>query len=147
MPRSKESTARINMFHLLKIPFVFTLEASFAGASKGSLSGKHFSLGDLENIGKYVLRAIHQAKKIENNKVLLKEISAEVDSMPIVDKDSDSDGEDEDSDSASEGEPEIVNNNELLKTLKEIEMGDSDIEGLENEIQTLRNKKQRYIWN
>jgi hypothetical protein len=35
------------MFHQLKIPFVFTLEASFAGASKGSLAGHHFSLGDL----------------------------------------------------------------------------------------------------
>jgi hypothetical protein len=27
------------MFHQLKIPFVFTLEASFAGANKGKLSG------------------------------------------------------------------------------------------------------------
>lgn len=39
MPKSKESTARISMFHELKIPFVFTLEASFAGASKGKLAG------------------------------------------------------------------------------------------------------------
>jgi hypothetical protein len=37
MPKTKESTARISMFHLLKMPFVFTLEASFAGASKGRL--------------------------------------------------------------------------------------------------------------
>jgi hypothetical protein len=37
MPKSKESTARITMFHQLKIPFVFTLEASFAGASRGKL--------------------------------------------------------------------------------------------------------------
>ena len=40
MEKTKESTARISMFHKLKIPFVFTLEASFAGASKGHLAGK-----------------------------------------------------------------------------------------------------------
>jgi hypothetical protein len=39
MPKTKESTARITLFHQLKIPFVFTLEASFAGASKGKLAG------------------------------------------------------------------------------------------------------------
>jgi len=39
MPELKESTARIAMFRQLRIPFVFTLEASFAGASKGELSG------------------------------------------------------------------------------------------------------------
>ena len=36
MPSSKADTARISMFHALKIPFVFTLEASFCGASIGS---------------------------------------------------------------------------------------------------------------
>ena len=55
MPASKDSTARITMFHKLRIPFVFTLEASFAGASKGHLAGKHFSQGDFEKVGKYVL--------------------------------------------------------------------------------------------
>jgi len=39
MPKNKESTARITMFHKLKIPFVFTLEASFAGANMGTLAG------------------------------------------------------------------------------------------------------------
>jgi hypothetical protein len=39
MPKSKESTARIAMFYELKIPFVFTLEASFAGASRGKQAG------------------------------------------------------------------------------------------------------------
>ena len=43
MPKMKESTARIAMFKQLRIPFVFTLEASFAGASKGALAGQHFS--------------------------------------------------------------------------------------------------------
>ena len=37
--KSKESTARVTMFQKLKIPFVYTLEASFAGASKGSKAG------------------------------------------------------------------------------------------------------------
>jgi len=60
------------MFHKLRIPFVFTLEASFAGASKGQLSGKHFSVRDLLNVGKYVLKAIWEVKKLELNKNLLK---------------------------------------------------------------------------
>lgn len=72
MPASKASTARISMFHKLKIPYVFTLEASFAGASKGHLSGLHFSQRDLENVGKYVLEAIWELKKLELNKNLLK---------------------------------------------------------------------------
>ena len=55
MPKIKESTARIAMFQKLRIPFVFTLEASFAGASKGYLAGQHFSQKDLMNVGKYVL--------------------------------------------------------------------------------------------
>jgi len=72
MPASKASTARISMFHKLKIPNVFTLEASFAGANKGHLNGCHFSQGDLENVGKYVLAAIWDLKKLELNKNLLK---------------------------------------------------------------------------
>ena len=55
MPKSKDSTARITMFHKLRIPFVFTLESSFAGANRGALSGLHFSQRDLQNVGKYVL--------------------------------------------------------------------------------------------
>ena len=77
MPKSKESTARITMFHQLLIPFVFTLEASFAGANRGNLQGKHFSIGDLMNIGKYVLKAIWECKKLSLNKNLLKELAAE----------------------------------------------------------------------
>lgn len=79
MPKSKESTARITMFHQLKIPFVFTLEASFAGSNRGKLQGQHFSIGDLENVGKCVLKAIYQAKQIEGNKKLIKELSLEID--------------------------------------------------------------------
>ena len=74
MPKSKEATARITMFHKLRIPFVFTLEASFSGANKGFLAGKHFSKRDLMNVGKYVLQAIWETKKLELNKTLLKQI-------------------------------------------------------------------------
>jgi hypothetical protein len=56
---------------------VFTLEASFAGASRGFLSGRHFSIGDLMNVGKYVLKAFWQCKKLSLNKNLLKELAAE----------------------------------------------------------------------
>jgi len=77
MPKIKESTARVSMFHKLRIPFVFTLEASFAGASRGSLAGKHFSQGDLMNVGKYVLKAFWNTKKLLLNKTLLRELAAE----------------------------------------------------------------------
>lgn len=55
MPQSKAASARIAMFHKLRIPFVFTLEASFAGANMGELAGMHFSLKDLSMVGKHVL--------------------------------------------------------------------------------------------
>ena len=68
MPKHKEATARIAMFHKLRIPFVFTLEASFAGANMGELRGKHFSQRDLMNVGKYVLKAFWEVKKLQLNK-------------------------------------------------------------------------------
>lgn len=77
MPKSKESTARISMFHKLRIPFVFTLEASFAGANRGALAGKHFSQGDLMNVGKFVLKAFWECKKLELNKGLMKQLNEE----------------------------------------------------------------------
>lgn len=72
MPSNKEATARIQMFQKLRIPFVFTLEASFAGASMGVNSGKHFSCRDLMNVGKYVLKTFWECKKLFLNKGLLK---------------------------------------------------------------------------
>jgi len=35
MPLSKQDTARISLFHQLRIPFVYTLEASFCGPNMG----------------------------------------------------------------------------------------------------------------
>jgi hypothetical protein len=101
MPKSKESTARITMFHKLRIPFVFTLEASFAGASKGQLAGHHFSQGDFEAVGKYVLKAIWECKKLELNKNLLKQIMDEASKTAKLSND---DGEESDGCSSSEEE-------------------------------------------
>lgn len=70
--KNKESTARIAMFDKLRIPFVFTLEASFAGASKGKLAGQHFSIKHQTDVGKHVLFAIWETKKLEMNKNMLK---------------------------------------------------------------------------
>ena len=64
MPENKKSTARITMFHKLRIPFVFTLEASFAGANQGHLAGKHFSTGDLMKVGLYACKAFWEVKKL-----------------------------------------------------------------------------------
>lgn len=72
MPKGKEGCGRITMFHKLRIPFVYTLEASFAGASRGHLAGKHFSLRDLMNVGKYVLKAFWEVKKLHMDPNLLK---------------------------------------------------------------------------
>lgn len=102
MPKSKDSTARITMFHKLRIPFVFTLESSFAGANKGSLAGQHFSNGDLMNVGKYVLQAFWEIKKLILNKNLLKEITAEAQSLTKVTND-----EENDSDGCSSSEEDI----------------------------------------
>ncbi len=113
MPKSKESTARITMFHQLKIPFVFTLEASFAGANRGKLSGQHFSLGDLENIGKTVLKAVYYARNVEINKRMLRELSIDADTWYINEEttgDSDGDGS-----SSSESEDEKIAESEKLK--------------------------------
>ena len=91
------------MFHKLRIPFVFTLEASFAGASRGHLAGKHFSQGDFENVGLYVLKAVWELKKLELNKNLLKQITEEATKNARSSAD---DGGDSD-DSSSEEEHEI----------------------------------------
>ena len=48
--------------------------------SKGHLAGKHFSCGDLMNVGKCVLKAIWECKKLLLNKNRLKEIMIEAQS-------------------------------------------------------------------
>lgn len=93
---------------------MFTLEASFAGASKGKLVGQHFSLGDLENIGKSVVKALYYARNIEANKKMLRELFLEADSM-LVNEDGDSDS------SSSEDEDEkIAESDKIKKAVEEI---------------------------
>jgi len=108
MPKSKDSTARITMFHKLRIPFVFTLEASFAGANKGSLAGHHFSQRDLENVGKYVLKAFWEVKKLDMNKNLMRQITEEA---AINRTSTQNEDECDDSDSSSEEEAEPPTSN------------------------------------
>ncbi len=109
------------MFHQLKIPFVFTLEASFAGASRGKLQGQHFSLGDLENIGKAVLKSLYYTRNAEGNRRMLRELCIEAESQPLNEEGGDSDGEGggSSSDDNTEDEKNAQADNDKIK--KEIE--------------------------
>ena len=88
------------MFHHIGIPFVFTLEASFAGANRGALAGKHFSLGNLTDVGKGVLRGIWSYKKtlLTGSIAKLKDLNLEAEAKFTKERDI-SDG------SSSEEEP------------------------------------------
>ena len=56
--KSKESTARVSMWRELKIPNVFTMEASFSGADKGELKDTHFTSENFMVAGKRLLEAL-----------------------------------------------------------------------------------------
>lgn len=56
--RSKESTARITMWRELKIPAIYTMEASFCGADRGPLAGAHFSPDHLQECGRKLCEAL-----------------------------------------------------------------------------------------
>jgi hypothetical protein len=71
MHKSKESTARIAMYRELKIPAIFTLEASFSGADMGQFKDRHFTTEHLMLMGRKVLEAIIVYQKIDVPKVLL----------------------------------------------------------------------------
>jgi hypothetical protein len=58
MHKSKEATARIAMYRELKIPAIFTLEASFSGADIGALKDHHFTTDHLMLMGRKVLEAL-----------------------------------------------------------------------------------------
>ena len=90
------------MFRQLKIPFVFTLEASFAGASIGELAGQHFSAGDLMHVGKCVLKSIWETKQLSQDKNLLRKFNAEA-ALTVNDNELDSDAS---SDDETEPKPE-----------------------------------------
>ena len=71
MHKSKESTARIAMYRELKIPAIFTLEASFSGADMGQFKDRHFTTEHLMLMGRKVLEAIIVYQKIDVPQVLL----------------------------------------------------------------------------
>lgn len=65
MHRSKEATARVTLFRELKIPCVFTLEASFCGANKGTLENKHFMPEHFMLCGRKLLEALIVYTKLQ----------------------------------------------------------------------------------
>ena len=65
MHRSKEATARISMWKELKIPAIYTMEASFCGADRGSLKDQHFTTEHLMVAGRKLLEALIVYCKID----------------------------------------------------------------------------------
>ena len=63
--KSKESTARVTLWRELKIPNVFTMEASFCGADKGDLKNKHFLPEHFMTSGRKLLEALIVYTKIQ----------------------------------------------------------------------------------
>ena len=49
---SKESTARVTMWKELKIPAIYTMEASFCGPDIGTQAGMHYTAESLMDIGR-----------------------------------------------------------------------------------------------
>lgn len=70
MHRSKEATARIAIYKEVKIPAVFTLEASFSGADRGSLKDHHFTSEHLMLMGRKVLETLIVYAKINVTQTL-----------------------------------------------------------------------------
>ena len=65
MHKTKEATARITMWKELKIPGIYTMEASFSGADSGVLKGQHFTTEHLMAAGRKLLEALIVYCKIE----------------------------------------------------------------------------------
>jgi len=65
MQKSKESTLRISLFKDTKIPFVYTLEASFCGPNFGAYEGLHHTTQDLQSIGKHICLSLLVNAEIE----------------------------------------------------------------------------------
>ena len=65
MNRLKDGTARIAMYKELNITNIFTLEASFCGASMGEFKDQHFSTDHFMLAGKRLMEALIVYAKIE----------------------------------------------------------------------------------
>ena len=70
MHKSKEATARIAIYKEVKIPTIFTLEASFSGADKGLLKDHHFTTEHLMLMGRKVLETLIVYSKINVQQTL-----------------------------------------------------------------------------
>ena len=62
--KSKEATQRVTLWRELKIPNVFTMEASFCGPDKGENKNKHFMPEQLMLAGKKLMEALIVYSKI-----------------------------------------------------------------------------------
>lgn len=56
--KSKEATARIALYKELKIPNVFTMEASFCGANMGELDEMHFTCDHFKKAGQALMESL-----------------------------------------------------------------------------------------
>ena len=54
----KEQTQRITLFKETRIPKVYTLEATFSGMTVGPFSGQHLTVGQLQEMGRYLCIAV-----------------------------------------------------------------------------------------
>ena len=75
--KAKESTLRVSLFKELKIPNVFTLEASFAGASFGKYQNFHYTGGILADMGRDLCKALlvlSQNSKLARNPTIKKPV-------------------------------------------------------------------------
>jgi hypothetical protein len=68
LQKSKEATLRISLFKELRLPTVYTCEASFCGASTGKYAGLHFTTDLLKQMGKDLCMSLlvhsHQLPKV-----------------------------------------------------------------------------------
>lgn len=58
MHKSKEATARVAIYKEVKIPAIYTLEASFSGTDMGRLKDHHFTTEHLMMMGRKVCEAL-----------------------------------------------------------------------------------------
>lgn len=88
MHKSKEATARIAIYREVKIPAIFTLEASFSGADKGHLKDHHFTTEHLMQMGRKVLEALIVYSRINVQQTLneLKPKKAEKKEEPQIEE-------------------------------------------------------------
>jgi hypothetical protein len=73
--KAKESTLRVALFKDLKIPNIFTLEASFCGSNFGKYKGFHYTGGILADMGRDLCKSLlilSQNSKLARNPALKK---------------------------------------------------------------------------